>query len=420
MALTQGSVVVVIAPHLTEPTYTPRLSLVTSVTIASTDTVGGDSQKYQYLQTGSHNPCLHVRSKSLFARVRTHDANKSFYIKGGDMQLFAVQVHSKQVYSCTLGESERSDRVIDREAFRLETRHVGKYGRDQRSCRRCSCIFWHEQFYTQERTLPMDHKDVSAIERAKEAAAAGGAESASIADEVAKQLGDFADGKKVSAASSDGSILRSLDNHFSLGEKEKAEALKQVGKSLEAMVKGDIPQLRERMKELGISTKELDEVEKKLQAKVEAAKPVEEAILKGDIKGLQKMVSEMKPEQLTEITELVQKHFERIGVNIEVDFTDGKLILSNTKSDRAVLISKDKLDVIGVNPDGSYDFNRHFRRENPAAELKQLGDGALARYMFPPNYPIHRVPHIQFDQLQNSVLKQGSAAEIGRIVNKLK
>lgn len=230
----------------------------------------------------------------------------------------------------------------------------------------------------------MSDKDISPIEETKEIQEKS-ANGAAMADEVAKQLNDFAEKKIVINGHAE--LPNGFERSFGvLSEKERTEALNQVNKSLEAMVKGDIPHLRKRMEELGVSTKELDEVEKKLQAKVEAAKPVEQAILKGDIKGLQKMVSEMKPEQLTEITELVQKHFEQMGMNIEVDFTDGKLILSNSKSDRAVLISKDKLDVIGVNADGSYDFNKHFRRENPAAELKQLGDGALSRFMYPPRW----------------------------------
>ncbi len=267
----------------------------------------------------------------------------------------------------------------------------------------------------------MSDKEIAKIEEAK--AQASDNQNTSIASEVANQLGDFTTAKQVGHAS-DRAIGHIFEKHFPLSEKERAEALKQVGNSLDSMVKGDIPHLRERMKELGISTKELDDVEKKLSAKVEAAKPVEEAILKGDVKALQKLVSEMKPEDLTEITELVQKHFERMGMNIEVDYTDGKLILSGTKSDRAVLISKDKLDVIGVNADGSYDFTRHFRRENPAAELKQLGDGALGRFMYPPQYRYKDIlPNIQFDELHRSSgpgASSGGSSAIGRITNKAK
>lgn len=265
----------------------------------------------------------------------------------------------------------------------------------------------------------MNEKETTRIEETK--AAGASSEHSAIADEVASQLNQFTDGKRVASASSDIGILRTIDNNFNsfLSEKERAEALKQVGNSLDAMVKGDIPHLRERLKELGVSTKELDEAEKKLTAKVEAARPVEEAILKGDVTALQKMVAQMKPEQMTEITDLVQKHFERMGMNIEVDFTDGKLILSGTKSDRAVLISKDKLDVIGVNPDGSYDFNRHFRRENPAAELKQLGDGALNRFMYPPHYKRHIqdliLPNIQFEQIKPSPGRSSSSNSINKL-----
>jgi hypothetical protein len=265
-------------------------------------------------------------------------------------------------------------------------------------------------FYEKKKrgTTTMDEKEaVKPVEDVKETqeAAKEGAASA-LAEELSGQLKDFASTKEFTKPGqiSDGMVSKPIYfEKFPLGEKERAEALKQVATSLDAMVKGDIPHLRKRLEELGVSTKELDEVEKKLTAKVEAAKPVEEAILRGDVKALQKIVGEMKPEQLTEITELIQKHFEQMGMNIEVDFTEGKLILSGSKSDRAVMITKDKLDVIGVNADGSYDFNRHFRRENPAAELTQLGDGALSRLIYPRyNHRELLIPSIQYETYKNT------------------
>lgn len=201
-----------------------------------------------------------------------------------------------------------------------------------------------------------------------------------------------------------------LDN-FSIGmaDKERAEAIANANKSLDAMVKGDLPYLRERMQQLGISTAELDAMEKKLTAQVEAAKPVQEAILKGDIKSLQKMVTEMKPEQLQQITELLNKHFDRAGIGVEVDFTDGKLIISRTNGDRAVLISKDKLDVIGVNRDGSYDFNRHYRRENPGTELQGMADGALADLLYRHRYYKSDLSNSAADAIKNFGIGASSA-----------
>lgn len=233
----------------------------------------------------------------------------------------------------------------------------------------------------------MSENNARKIQEAKEIPSTASTDaSASVAAEVANQLNDYAQGKKISRPSDQAvsQMIRGYESFNVLSDKERDQAVVNLSKSLNSMVVGDIPQLRKRLEELGVSTKELEEKEAKLKEKVEAAKPVQEAILKGDVKALQKMVTEMKPEQLTEITELIQKHFDQQGMGIEVDFTEGKLILSGTKADRAVLISKDKLDVIGVNADGSYDFARHFRRENAATELKQLSDGAITNHMFPP------------------------------------
>jgi hypothetical protein len=72
-----------------------------------------------------------------------------------------------------------------------------------------------------------------------------------------------------------------------------------------------------------------------------------------------------------------------MGAGIEVDYTEGKLIISRTHGDRGVAVSADGSSVIGVNPDGSYDFNRRFRHANPGNELKNYADGALFQFAHP-------------------------------------
>lgn len=224
-------------------------------------------------------------------------------------------------------------------------------------------------------------------EKIAEAAEAGSGTKASSEKLTAEAVAQLSDKPGRYADSIMSNIEQSsLSNYHKLSDKERNEAVTGLGKDLEAMVKGDIPHLRQRMKELGVSTAELDKVEKELSKKVEAAKPLEEAILKGDAKALQKMVATMDPKQLEEITELIQKHLDKNGMGIEVDYTDGKLIISRTNGDRAVAISKDKLDVIGVNKDGSYDFSRHYRRENPGRELQGMADGAVTNYIYPPRH----------------------------------
>lgn len=205
-------------------------------------------------------------------------------------------------------------------------------------------------------------------------------QASSIAHEIANQLSDFSAGK---ASDSIGKKVQFNDSFFTLSEKERKEAVNNAGNSLDAMVKGDIPKLRERLKELGVSTAELEKVEKKLTEKVEQAKPLQDAILKGDTAAMQKLLKTMDPKQLEEVAELVQKHFDKMGAGIEVDYTDGKLIISRTKGDRAVAISADSAKLIGVNQDGSYDFNRQFRHGNAGNELKSYGDGALFQFAHP-------------------------------------
>ena len=252
------------------------------------------------------------------------------------------------------------------------------------------------------------------IEQAKDAKVTEAGSGKLIAEAVG-QLGDLGNKQTLRPEDIANNIEHSLlSNSLKLTDKERNEAVTGLGKDLDAMVKGDIPHLRQRMQELAVSTAELDKVEKELSKRVEAAKPLEEAILKGDAKALQKMVATMDPKQLQEMTDLIQKHLDRNGMGVELDYADGKLIISRTNGDRAVAISKDKLDVIGVNKDESYDFSRHFRHENPTKELQGMSDSAISNYLWPKRlskfdtikpYPpdvIYEKPTIR-DTIQNSV-----------------
>jgi hypothetical protein len=176
-------------------------------------------------------------------------------------------------------------------------------------------------------------------------------------------------------------IVGSLSDIFGLSDKERNEAITKLGKCLEETVKGDLSHLKDRMKELGLSTDELAEHERKLDKKIENAKPLEEAILKADTKALQKCIAEMTPEQLAESRGIIQKNFDKQGLKIDVDLIDGKLIVSADASDKAVAISKDKVETVGVSPDGSYNFNKQFRHADPAASLKGCIEDALLTYL---------------------------------------
>lgn len=232
----------------------------------------------------------------------------------------------------------------------------------------------------------MSEKETDFIDKRAAEAASGGDHGAasSIAHEIANQLNDFSAGRihplEENMAKK---ILINDSSFYALSDKDRKEAITNAGNSLDAMVKGDIPKLRERLKELGVSTAELDKVEKNLTAKVEQAKPLQDAILTGDAQAMQKLLKSMDPKQLAEVAELIQKHFDRIGAGVEVDYTDGKMIVSRTNGDRAVAVSADSTQVIGVNPDGSYDFNRHFRHANPSNELKGFADSALFQFARP-------------------------------------
>lgn len=208
-----------------------------------------------------------------------------------------------------------------------------------------------------------------------------------LAREVGNQLQDFEGGKKITI--SDSSALSSVLENVSIGlsDKEKTKAVGQLGENLTSMVTGELTHLRDMMVRNGITdTKEVDAKIKAAKAEVEAVKPLHDAVLKGDIQSLQKLVGTLKPEQLSQYAELLQKHFDRQGLGIELDAVDGKLIVSRSHGDRAVAISKDKTDVIGINKDGSYDFGRHYRRENAGKELQGMTDSALNNYLYPRYY----------------------------------
>lgn len=214
-----------------------------------------------------------------------------------------------------------------------------------------------------------------------------------IGGEVASQLSNFENSAQRSAQSAGGSdssalsqLLRSAEGQafgFGMSEAERSKAIESAGRSLTAMVQGDLPHLRERLQQLGLDTTQID---KKIQAaneQAEKAKPLQDAILNGDINALQNLVKTMKPEELKAATELIQKHFEKSGVGMNIELTNnGQLILSREGADRAVAITANGTDVIGIQ-NGRYDFNAQFVRENPAQEMRQLGQGALNDFARP-------------------------------------
>lgn len=151
------------------------------------------------------------------------------------------------------------------------------------------------------------------------------------------------------------------------------------------MLKGELPALKEMLQRNGITnTSELDAKINAAEKAAAAAKPLQDAVLSGNIAAMQKIVAQMKPEELAQHAELLNKHFDKAGIGIELDAAGGQLIVSRSHGDRAVAISKDKTDVIGVNADGSYDFNRQYRHENPANEVKGMANDALNNYLYPP------------------------------------
>lgn len=205
-----------------------------------------------------------------------------------------------------------------------------------------------------------------------------------IAGELQSQLSDFV--KK----NADNNVISDMkpsppstfieferEKKIGYGAEDQKKLIESFGTALGDMLKGELPQLRDMLKRQGMSTAEVDAKIKAAEKEAAAAKPMHDAVLKGDITALQKMVATMKPEEMEKMTELLQKHFDRQGLGIELDAVDGKLIVSRSNGDRAVAISKDKTDVIGVNADGSYDFNRHYRRENAGKELQGMADGAM-------------------------------------------
>lgn len=267
--------------------------------------------------------------------------------------------------------------------------------------------------YTQtivKRTLPMSGKEAERIEENTVAGAAdAGTAVSGIAAEISNQLHDFENGKKILVNDRISGTLDGLQNiSFGLSDKEREKAFAQLGEGLQNMVTGDLTNLRDMMKKNGLDTKEVDAKIKVGNEQVEAVKPLHQAILKGDLKAVQKLVGEMKPEQLEKYAELLQKHFDRSGLGIELDTVNGQLVVSRSHGDRAVAIGKDKCDVIGINADGSYDFNRHYRHENSAKELSGMMDSAVSNFM----YPKYR----QYDNYK-SVIGHDHAIRIGQTLD---
>lgn len=121
---------------------------------------------------------------------------------------------------------------------------------------------------------------------------------------------------------------------------------------------------------------------RKLDAMQERTRKVNEAILDGDLNKLKEAVKGCDKAQLAKIADLLQKVHDRnfSGLVIDVD-NNGDLIVSKQNGQRAVLVSRNgRTDVIGVNTDGSYQYDKHFRRENPARELKAMSVAASYRY----------------------------------------
>ena len=231
------------------------------------------------------------------------------------------------------------------------------------------------------------------VEAAQTAAESGSAIADGIGRELVSQLNDFS--KKAVASDSVKTFIE-FDGmkEFSLSAEEKGKFIKNMGEGLQEMVKGELPHLRDMMKRNGLDTSAVDAKIKAAEKEAAAMKPLHDAVLKGDIQSLQKLVATMKPEELEKFTDTLQKHFDSRGLGIELDYANGQLIVSRNNGDRAVAIGKDKTDVIGVNADGSYDFNRQYRRENPGKELQGMTDDAARNYLYPPrNYlPYDHIP----------------------------
>ncbi len=209
-------------------------------------------------------------------------------------------------------------------------------------------------------------------------------EGAGIANEIVSQLQDFEHAKKIMPSDTLDRVIGRLDNHFSVSDKERAKVVDQLGEGLQQMVTGELTKLRELMQKNGLDTKDVDAKIKAASEQVEAVKPLQEAVLSGDVKAVQKMLASLKPEQMAQYTELLQKHFDRQGLGIELDYANGQLIVSRSHGDRAVAIGADKTDVIGINNDGSYDFSRQYRHENSGKEFQGMTDQAISNFLFRP------------------------------------
>lgn len=210
--------------------------------------------------------------------------------------------------------------------------------------------------------------------------------SPALANEAASQVNDFSQLRSTTSAS-DSALARiaNVENfHFGVTEQDKTKAIASLGESLSQMVQGDLPHLKKRLQQLGLDTTEIDKRIEAAKAEAAAAKPLQDALLKGDVRALQQLVKDADPAKLAKMVELIQKHFEQTGIGMNLDLVNGQLIVSGGKgADRAIAISKDKLDVIGIT-NGRYDFNAQFIRENATTEMQGLAERSLSNYLYPP------------------------------------
>jgi hypothetical protein len=185
-----------------------------------------------------------------------------------------------------------------------------------------------------------------------------------------------------------------------LSDKERAEAVKAAADSLTTYVRGELPRIKADLERHKLSTSQIDELIKSRDAGADAVKPLQKALLSGDMKAVQKFLSEAKPEQLQSAVKLIQEHSQQVGSVLNLDIHEGnKLIVSESGSNKAVVIGGGKTDVIGVNKDGSYDFSKHFRGEDAGKELNSLTDSVLRSWGFGMQNPREFLPRPRPEEL---------------------
>lgn len=240
--------------------------------------------------------------------------------------------------------------------------------------------------HTKGRSIMTEH-DIQKESAEASTGVSGTSAAEGLANEAVNQLNDFL--KKPSPRLDNDSVATFIEFErpakSEMSDKTRKEAIDKLGTSLADMLKGELPALKEMLQRNGITdTSEVDAKIEAAEKTATAAKPLQDAVLSGNIAAIQNIVAQMKPEELAQHAELLNKHFDKAGIGIELDATGNQLIVSRSNGDRAVAISKDKTDVIGVNADGSYDFNRHYRHENPGNEVKSIADDSLNNYLNPP------------------------------------